>query len=986
MPQKIPLHVVLAVQFAMQVFGIVSLVGYLSYRSGRQAVESIAYQLIEETGDRIAQNLDSYLQTAHQINQSHIAALQSGGLSLADLDPLHQFLIRQLLHYPEVTTLLLGSSQGDFRVTHRVSPDEFEAGQMKQLTEAPLEAGRSDANDPSRLDLYAVDEAGNVGAYLLTLENLDVRERPWFRRAAETATSGWSDPFQIGGTNLLTINAYAPFYNHSQQLEGVFSINLSLERISNFLETLSVSESGLVFIVERDGELIANSAGEPSYTVNQPTPASPSDPSSSNQPGEIEFRRLSALESSNPVMKAVALQLEETFGSLADIQSTQELRILVEDESSSERLRHRHFLRVIPYQDDYGLDWLIMAVVPQSDFMGEIYTNVRRTVVLCALALAGSIGSGLWTSQRITRSLARLTKATQDFAAGKLDQSLKPARIEEVATLSESFNRMVTFLRQAEQLRQNYEQDLERQVTEKTTALRQSAAQLQAAQRIAHVGSWEFDAATGVSTWSDEQFRIFGRDPSQGALNYPDILNCVPPEDQAKLRSAVETAIADGVPYEVEHRITRPDDSIRYVVLRGEAVLNAAGTVIKLVGATTDITHRKRAEAELNQYRNHLENMVESRTTELTAANQRLQQEINERKQVEVALRHSEEQLRLTTDALPVLIAYVDEHQHYRFNNQAYEDWVGKPISEIYGSPIWDVFGEELYQHIQPYIETVLSGGRVSFEVEMANGDRDSRWIEADYIPHFGEFGKVKGFFALMNDISDRKAIERMKDEFISVVSHELRTPLTSLHGSLKLLAAGQLSSDSPDGKQMLQIADESTDRLVRLVNDVLDLQRIESGSVKLDLQVCDAADLMNRAAQGLQGMAQQHGVSLSITPASFFLYADADYIVQTLTNLLSNAIKFSSPGGTVWLTAEVREARGAGRAGRARGADLAKIQNLKSKIQSPYALFMVRDEGEGIPADKLESIFERFHQVDASDSRKRGGTGLGLAICEKIV
>ena len=138
--------------------------------------------------------------------------------------------------------------------------------------------------------------------------------------------------------------------------------------------------------------------------------------------------------------------------------------------------------------------------------------------------------------------------------------------------------------------------------------------------------------------------------------------------------------------------------------------------------------------------------------------------------------------------------------------------------------------------------------------------------------------------------------------------------------------------------------------------------------------------------------MAQQHRVMLSTSPISILIQADPDCIVQTLTNLLSNAIKFSSSGGTVWLTAEVRS----GASGVRRPASdvrQSKISSLKSNIPSTYAkhpisyaLFSVRDQGEGIPTDKLESIFERFHQVDASDSRKRGGTGLGLAICRKIV
>ena len=389
-----------------------------------------------------------------------------------------------------------------------------------------------------------------------------------------------------------------------------------------------------------------------------------------------------------------------------------------------------------------------------------------------------------------------------------------------------------------------------------------------------------------------------------------------------------------------------------------------------------------------SQLLGNLEMLVAERTAELTTANQQLQQEINDRKRAETALRQSEEQLRLTTDALPVLIAYVDNQQRYRFINRAYEDWYGKSLADIQGRCIRDLVGDAFYEKIQAHIETALSGQKVTYEIQSDHQDGRLRDVNVTYIPHVGENQDVKGVFTLVSDISDRKAIERMKDEFVSVISHELRTPLTSIHGSLKLLATGRLGALSNEGQQMLEIADENTDRLVRLVNDVLDLQRIESGKVAMDKRVCNASDLMMQATEGMQGMAQQHEISLSTTPVSIALMADPDSIVQTLTNLLSNAIKFSQPGGMVWLTAELGTKAIAPRA-----------INPKFKIPpphplpptsyihpTPYITFQVKDQGQGIPTSKLESIFERFHQVDTSDSRNKGGTGLGLAICRRIV
>lgn len=151
----------------------------------------------------------------------------------------------------------------------------------------------------------------------------------------------------------------------------------------------------------------------------------------------------------------------------------------------------------------------------------------------------------------------------------------------------------------------------------------------------------------------------------------------------------------------------------------------------------------------------------------------------------------------------------------------------------------------------------------------------------------------------------------------------------------------------------------KNTERLVRLVNNVLDLQRIESGEVQMEKQIRNVAALMIQATEAMQPMAQQHGVILAVKPIDVEILVDCDYIVQALTNLLSNAIKFSSPDNTVWLTVE---------------------------LQEQAVLFSVRDEGQGIPLDKLETIFERFQQVDSSDSRRKGGTGLGLTICRKII
>ncbi len=211
----------------------------------------------------------------------------------------------------------------------------------------------------------------------------------------------------------------------------------------------------------------------------------------------------------------------------------------------------------------------------------------------------------------------------------------------------------------------------------------------------------------------------------------------------------------------------------------------------------------------------------------------------------------------------------------------------------------------------------------------------------------------------IARDISGRKELERLKDEFVSVVSHELRTPLTSIRGSLGLLASGQLASTPEKGQRMLSVAVANTDRLIRLINDILDVERIDSGAATMEPAWCDGLEIANSVIEAMRPMADRSGVLLAVRGGGVRLWIDTDRITQTLTNLVGNAIKFSPSGSTV---------------------EIVLTPGLDG------AQFEVRDQGRGIPAEKLETIFERFQQVDASDSRAKGGTGLGLAICRGIV
>ena len=261
---------------------------------------------------------------------------------------------------------------------------------------------------------------------------------------------------------------------------------------------------------------------------------------------------------------------------------------------------------------------------------------------------------------------------------------------------------------------------------------------------------------------------------------------------------------------------------------------------------------------------------------------------------------------------------------------------------------------------VQARIEAAFStGDGFSFEHRIIRADDAVRVMQADGEVVLNAAGVPERMLGTGQDVTERYEAERAKEDFTSVVSHELRTPLTSIRGSLGLLESGALGPLPEKGQRMVEIAVKNTDRLVRLINDILDLERVGAREVELRPEICDGRQLLEQAAQGVTQLAADARVRLAIEGEPVALVADPDRILQTLTNLISNAVKYSPGGGTVRLSCERRDQQ---------------------------VLFAVDDEGRGIPDDKLEAIFERFQQVDASDSREMGGTGLGLAICKSIV
>ena len=350
---------------------------------------------------------------------------------------------------------------------------------------------------------------------------------------------------------------------------------------------------------------------------------------------------------------------------------------------------------------------------------------------------------------------------------------------------------------------------------------------------------------------------------------------------------------------------------------------------------------------------------LERRTAELEVALSNLQAQNSQRTQAEAALRESEQRYRRLVELSPEAILVIADEALVYVNAAGLRLFRAADASEMRDRPLRELIHTEDVKRVLAGLRRLLSSGSDVAQAELRLRRIDNSALEAEISAAGVTFDGRPAVQVLIRDVGERRQMERMKDELLSIVSHELRTPLTSLRGSLGLLAGGLLGELPARGQRMLDIAVSNSDRLIRLLNDVLDLERMRSGRLTLELTECDAMDLVEQALAEMRGLAVRSKVMLSVGRVDGIVLAHPDRIVQVLTNLLSNAIKFSDPYGTVRLSAETHGNR---------------------------VRFAVSDQGRGIPPDKLETIFERFQQVDASDSRDKGGTGLGLAICRSIV
>lgn len=444
-PRKSSLRTVLIVPFVLQTFSIVGLIGYLSFKNGQQAINNVAMQLREEITNRIDSNLKSYLTIPHQVNQTNAVALDLGQLKLQDLEGLERHFWQQIQTFDSLTFAGIGLENQE-----NLGAERADDGSLT------VRVSTIESNFDFRT--YATNQKGDRTQKLSNRPNFDPRTRPWYKAAVAAGKPTWSQiyPHTKGITSYL--GAAMPYKNASGQLQGVLLTNINLSQIGKFLQSLKIGRTGQSFIIERDGMLVATSTGEkPIRTV-------------ANQ--DFGAERIKAIDSSDPLTQATAVFLANN--STTQNRSIQQLEFKFQEK--------RQFLQILPFTDDKGLDWSIVVVIPEADFMAEIDANNRNTILLCIAALFLSTIIGILTARWITKPILQLNETAKDIAQGNWHQSEEIDRTDEVGQLAKSFNSMALQL-------QDSLTTLEQKVTERTTELATSNQQLEMAKEKAEVAN-----------------------------------------------------------------------------------------------------------------------------------------------------------------------------------------------------------------------------------------------------------------------------------------------------------------------------------------------------------------------------------------------------------------------------------------------------------------------------------------------------------------
>ncbi|MEO0374800.1 MAG: PAS domain S-box protein [Cyanobacteria bacterium P01_A01_bin.17] len=717
MPQvfrKSPLRRILILGFVLPLVGTVGLVEYLAWKDEEQAVEQLVGQLQQRVGDRIEERLQHYTETPPRVTDILDRALKRGDLDVNQLQDWGPYLFDQGQIFQSLPFLYFGNQAGDFVM----------------LTQAPRVSDQvtwREGKRPTTLKYLGDTLRQTVQEEPTT--PFDPRTRPWYKLAA-AGKAQWTDVYEfVNPPDTLGSGFVRPYFSaDGKTLLGVMGADVTLIDINRFLTNLTVSESGEAFVLDREGTLIGSTAKEAPL-------------SSKNQPRRIN-------ETRNPLIQATGQYLQQQFSDFGQVTKTQSL--------SFSKGGKRQLIQIRPFNDDFGLDWLVVVVVPESDFTGSIRDNARMTLLLSLGILGLAITLAVILAQKISTAMSRLSQASREIAQGNLNQMISGSSIKELDVMAQTFNHMSQELQQSYAQLEDYSRSLETKVQERTQALEQEVCDRKLSEQRFRTLVANIPGAVYRCRLDENWTMLFISDAIADISGYPasDFIqnqvrvfgDIIVPEDSEQVATSIAQALQDRQPYVLQYRIRHADGEVHWVYEKGQGVFAPDGDrVLCLDGAIFDITAQKQAEADL------IRSEQKYRT-------------LNDATQDAVML--LDEQLFLDCNPATLKI----------FGCRSTEEFCGKGPVDF--SPPYQPDGRSSQQGAQETIAAALQSGAHNFE--WLHQRQDGTQFPADVWLTSMEIEGKKVVQAVVRDISDRKRAEEAMqhraaiDSLLSEISQAL--------------------------------------------------------------------------------------------------------------------------------------------------------------------------------------------------------------------